>query len=304
MSGFSMRQLGKTGLRVSPLGIGGGGGISAQDLLFAFEHGINYFFFSSDLHHFAYQRSVEGLKKLVARGSSVRDQVVLATVTYLNHPEKLPSILIDQFAELDIDYIDVFRWGWVTDETDMLPLLKKSHRLKGGDNIYIRGIRQMQEQASEINAELLRRGLVRYVGASFHSRRAACIWMKNLDVLMLRCNPVHRGVEQDIVPFLSGEKARDPGIVAFKTAFLGDTLTPGTPSALNKDWPSIPDRYRFALTNPWIDVVLTGPANRVQVKQALDALEHGPLNPEEYAEMKRYGELLAAQNQGTQLADR
>ncbi|QBD76229.1 hypothetical protein EPA93_09475 [Ktedonosporobacter rubrisoli] len=124
--------------------------------------------------------------------------------------------------------------------------------------------------------------------------------MKNLDVLMLRYNPLHTGAERDIVPYLSGEKARDPGIVAFKTAYFGNTLVPDLPPALGKDLPAVPDRYRFALSNPWIDVVLTGPENRLQIEQALQALERGPLSPHEYAEMKRFGELLAVPGQATQ----
>ncbi len=35
------RQLGRTGLTVSNLGLGGGGGISSEDTLYAFDRGIN-----------------------------------------------------------------------------------------------------------------------------------------------------------------------------------------------------------------------------------------------------------------------
>ncbi|HET8846197.1 MAG TPA: hypothetical protein VFN35_32345 [Ktedonobacteraceae bacterium] len=113
MSGFTMRQLGKTALQVSPLGIGGGNGLQAADLLYAFERDINYFFFSSDLHHFEYSRSTPALRQLCAHGSSLRDQAVLATVSYINDPDKLMGILLDQFVELGVDYIDVFHWGWI-----------------------------------------------------------------------------------------------------------------------------------------------------------------------------------------------
>ncbi len=43
------RKLGRTDLTVSCLGLGGGGSISSEDTLYAFERGINYFFYSSDL---------------------------------------------------------------------------------------------------------------------------------------------------------------------------------------------------------------------------------------------------------------
>src|SRR5690242_12315537 len=107
MGSFAMRQLGKTDLQVSPLGIGGGNGISSPDLLYAFDRGVNYIFFSSDLHHFSYRQSVDAIRTLCKQGSAVREKVVLATVSYLNDPEKLPAILSDQFGELGIEYIDV-----------------------------------------------------------------------------------------------------------------------------------------------------------------------------------------------------
>ncbi len=298
MSSFSMRQLGKTGLQVSPLGIGGGIGISAQDLLYAFDQGINYFFFSSDLHHFTYQKSVEALRTLFMRGSAVRDKAVLATVSYVNHPKKLMGILIDQFSELEVDYIDVFHWGWITDDYNLLPLIKSAHQLKD-KGLYTRMLRNLQvqsEQAAEINEELLKRGLVRFVGASFHSRAAARMWMKNLDVLMLRYNIAHRGVEQDVVPFLEGNKERDPGIVVFNVAHEGmrffDAPLPGCPP--DQYVPSIPDCYRFALSNTWVDSVLTGLSNRKEVDLALTALEQGPLSQEECNAMQQYAALFTS----------
>lgn len=306
MGGFSRRPLGKTGLQVSPLGIGGGGEIASQDLLYAFEQGINYFFFSSDLHHFMYQRSAEALRTLCGRGSAVREQVVLATVSYINHPGKVLSALADQFTELGVDYIDVFHWGWITDDEDLLPLLKKAHQLKG-ESVITRTVRQFearyhmrQEQAAAINETLLKRGLVRYVGASFHSRAAARKWMRNLDVLMVRYNLAHTGVELDIVPFLSGDKEHDPGMVVFNVAHEGTSHffhipPPGYPP--DQYVPSIPDCYRFALSHPWVDLVLTGLANKREINLALAALERGPLSEEEQGLIRCYGNIYRQQFQ-------
>ena len=42
------RRLGRTDLTVSCLGLGGGGHISSEDTLYAFDRGVNYFFYSSD----------------------------------------------------------------------------------------------------------------------------------------------------------------------------------------------------------------------------------------------------------------
>jgi aryl-alcohol dehydrogenase-like predicted oxidoreductase len=290
---FSKRQLGKTGLQVSPLGIGGGNGISSEDILYAFEHGINFFFFSSDLHHGTYQRSANALRELCQRGSAVREQVVLATVSYVNDPEKLPAVLVDQFTELNVDYIDIFHWGWVVDSTNMFPLLKDAHALKDS-NDWHQQIRLMSQIVTEANEELLRRGLVRYVGASFHSRDMARTWMNDVDVMMLRYNIAHLGAEQDIVPFLQGDKKRDPGIVVFNSAHNNRVSMcvppPGYPK--HQYVPSIPDCYRFALTNPWVDLALTGLRTRGEIDQALAALEQGPLTAAECLRMREYGAYL------------
>lgn len=301
MSAFTMRRpLGKTGLQVSPLGIGGGGNISNEDLLYAFDKGINYFFFSSDMHHFAYQRSAKALRTLCEHGSSTREQVVLATVSYVNHPEKLPGILADQFSELGVDYIDVFHWGWITDEQDMVSLIKKARQLQrlgdvSGTVAFLQSKRQeQQEQANAINEDILRRGLVRHIGASFHSRAASRLWMKNMDVMMLRYNISHLGVEQDVVPFLTGEKEKDPGMVVFNTTHQGlnHFHTPPPDYPAGQYVPTYPDCYRFALSQPWVDLVLTGVSNKAQVDQAIDALEQGPVSEEERAAMVSYGTIF------------
>ena len=140
--------------------------------------------------------------------------------------------------------------------------LKAYHKLKG-NSIDHQSIRQMCQVTTEVNTELLRRGLVRYVGASFHSRAQARTWMRNIDVLMLRYNIAHLGMEQDIVPFLYADKNRDPGIVVFNSAHdkMGAFHVSSSGDTTNQYIPSIPDCYRFALTNPWVDMVLTGPTN-------------------------------------------
>ena len=290
MSDLVYRQLGKTGLQVSPLGIGGGNSISSADLLYAFERGINYFFFSSDLHHFSYQKSAQALRTLCGQGSSVREKVVLATVTYLNNPDKLLSTIIDQFAELQVDYIDVFHWGWITEENNMLDLLKGAYQLKDKGRVtsIFRQLqeqdRQRMEEAQFINKELLKRGLVRFVGASFHSNAQAQRWMLNMDMLMLRYNMDHRSIEQDIVPFLPMEKRNAPGVVVFNTAHPA-LRGQKRPDADQLFFPSVQDCYRFALFQPWVDVVLTGPKNRQEIDLALEAVELGPLDEEEQARL-------------------
>ena len=295
MPGFSRRTLGRTGLEVSPIGIGGGSMISSEDLLYAFERGVNYYFFSSDMHHFFYRRSVDALRSLCGRGSAVREKVVLATVSYVNDPEKIPGVLVDQFTELDIDYIDVFHWGWITDSSDCASLFEASASLKQ-DGEMAEWLRSMFPRAAEVNEELRRRGLVRFVGASFHSRAAARRSIGSpLDVLMLRYNVAHLGAEADVFPGLSGDKRKDPGIVAFNVGHEGPRYLHTAPPNYPPGYPvpTIPDCYRFALSNPFVDVVLTGVKDRAELDAALASLEKGPLSERELRFMRKYGTLFS-----------
>jgi predicted aldo/keto reductase-like oxidoreductase len=295
MSGFDYRVLGKTGLRVSPLGIGGGGGIRSQDIRYAFERGINYFFYSSDFHHDTYRRSVPALRELCRAGSRVREQVVLATCSYVNDPEKLVGILVDQFAELQIDYIDVFHWGWVGQRHTDQALFDAVHALKGDCDLtqQVRAWQARREWAAEVNEELLRRGLVRFVGASFHDRALAREWLPALDVVMLRYNMAHPRVETLVFPALRGDRAQDPGVVIFNTAHSGRGMLhdppPGYPSHMYVPWP--PDCYRWALSHPAVDLVLTGMRSREQIDAALLAMEKGPMTQAERDALRKYGDL-------------
>lgn len=296
MPAFGPRTLGRTGLTVSPVGIGGGSRISERDTLYAFDQGVNYFFFSSDLHHSFYQASAPALKALCGRGSRLRDQVVLATVSYVGDPDKLVAALIDQFSELRVDCVDVFHWGWITDHTDCDGLFGAAPSLKqaGTFATFVRNIVMMQERAAEVSEAIVSKGLARFVGASFHSRAAAARYVDGvLDVLMLRYNIGHSAIEQDIFPLLSADRSRNPGIVAFNTSHEGLSFFSERP-----DWypghlpvPTHGDSYRFALSNPYVDMVLIGPANRLQLDDALDAISKGPLAADHMAFLRRYGDL-------------
>ena len=177
-------KLGRTDLTVSCLGLGGGGSISSEDTLYAFERGINYFFYSSDLHHYIYSSMSGALRQMCSRRSSVREKVILATVTYIKSPEMALAALLDQFVELNIDYIDVLFWGWIgsNDQSTLQNCLQLSPDLRGNNSVYQRTIERMFG-ASE---RLKKMGAVRYIGASFHDINLAqqCLHSDLLDVVM------------------------------------------------------------------------------------------------------------------------
>ena len=287
------RQLGRTDLTVSCLGLGGGGHISSEDTLYAFDRGINYFFYSSDLHHYLYSSMAKALRKLCGRGSSCREKVVLATVTYMvKTPEAILASLLDQFVDLKMDYIDVFFWGWIdTDnEQDFNKCMSATEDLRGPNSVYQRTIERMFETSERMK----QMGIVRYIGASFHSHDLASKWLNSpwLDVVMVRHNVAHRTAQQKVFPHLEPHDPQRPGIVTFKSAGMGSNLAAAPPLLPSGCWiPSVPDLYRYSLSQNSVDVALAGWTKRHHVDEAIAAVQQGKLTVEELNYLNLYGDL-------------
>jgi predicted aldo/keto reductase-like oxidoreductase len=287
------RKLGRTDLTVSCLGLGGGGGISSEDTLYAFEQGINYFFYSSDLHHFIYRNMSGTLQKLCQRGSSVRDKVVLATVTYIKNPEVTLAALLDQFLELGIDYIDVLFWGWIgtQDEIAFSNCLNLSNDLRGPDTVYQRTLERM----IGVSEKLKKMGAVRYIGASFHDLNLANQWLNSplLDVVMVRHNVSHRSAQQQVFNCLDAQNPLRPGISTFKSVGSHSGVLSDAPPGLPKGcWiPSVPDLYRYSLSQNCVDICLTGLRSRSEIDAAVSGMQEGKLSQTELEYLNIYGDL-------------
>jgi predicted aldo/keto reductase-like oxidoreductase len=287
------RKLGRTDLTVSCLGLGGGGGISSEDTLYAFDRGINYFFYSSDLHHFLYSSMSGTLRQLCGRGSSVREKVVLATVTYIKSPEMALAALFDQFEELGIDYIDVFFWGWIgsNDGRVLHDCLELSPDLRGSNSVYQRTIERMFGTSERLK----KMGAVRYIGASFHDVNLARQWSSSplLDVIMVRHNVAHRSAQNQVFNQLDAQNPQRSGIVTFKstgshTGPLWDAPL-GLPEAC---WqPTVPDLYRYSLSQNCVDVCLTGLTCREEIDAAIAGVGQGKLTPAQLNYLNLYGDL-------------
>lgn len=287
------RKLGRTNLTVSCLGLGGGGGISSEDTLYAFDQGINYFFYSSDLHHFLYTSMAGALHQLCGRRSSVREKVVLATVTYIKSPEVAASALFDQFQELGIDYIDVFFWGWIgaNDGSALNDCLKISPDLRGPNSVYQR----MVERIAGTSERLKKMGAVRYVGASFHDMNLARQWLNSsvLDVVMVRHNAAHRSAQNQVFNQLDAQDPKRPGIVTFKSTGSHTGVLWNAPDCLSAMcWqPTVPDLYRYSLTQNCVDVCLMGLQRREEIDAAITSIQKGKLTAAELDYLSIYGDL-------------
>jgi predicted aldo/keto reductase-like oxidoreductase len=292
------RPLGRTNLSVSCLGLGGGAGISSQDTLYAYDQGINYFFYSSDLHHAIYQPMAGALRQLCQRGARERENVVLATVTYIKSPEVAMAALIDQFNELQIDYIDVLFWGWIGahDRGVFENCLSLSPDLRGPGSLYQR----QMERLFGTSERLKKMGAVRYIGASFHELDLAQQWLDSplLDVVMVRHNPSHRSAQTKVFSQLEGKPQR-PGIVTFKStgSHTGPLWSPPTNLPTRCWCPKVPDLYRYSLSQPHVDVCLTGLSQRWEIDAAIEGIGQGKLSEAELDYLALYGDLHRGRRQ-------
>jgi predicted aldo/keto reductase-like oxidoreductase len=223
----------------------------------------------------------------------VREKVVLATVTYIKSPEMALAALLDQFVELGIDYIDVLFWGWIgsNDGQALEDCLQLAPDLRGANSVYQRTIERMFGTSERLK----KMGAVRYIGASFHDVNLAQQWSHSplLDVVMVRHNVAHRSAQSQVFNQLDAQDPSRPGIVTFKstgshTGVLWDAPL-GLPEACWR--PTVPDLYRYSLSQNCIDVCLTGLTRREEVDAAISGVQQGKLTPAEIDYLNIYGDL-------------
>ncbi|MGA2450206.1 MAG: aldo/keto reductase [Polyangiaceae bacterium] len=260
MAAFPNRvTLGRTGLRVAPLAVSGGYGVDDKSLLRAFDRGVNYWY------HGSLQRSgmTSAVRQLVAGGK--RDELVLVLQSYARWPWLLERGLVKSLRLLGVDHCDVLLLGWYN-SSPSASILDRVERLRG-------------------------RGLLRHVAISSHSRPAFQTFAKDprYGILHVRYNAAHTGAERDVFPMLPATDR--PGIVVY-TATRWGTLLKAT-SASNGEAPMrARDAYRFVLSNPDVNVCMTGPRNGLEMQEALAALDEGPLLPEEDERVRRLGQAV------------
>jgi predicted aldo/keto reductase-like oxidoreductase len=199
---------------------------------------------------------------------------------------------MDQFIELGIDYIDIFFWGWIgrNDATYFNESMNASRDLRGPNSFYQRMIEKFVG-ATELMKKM---GIVRYVGASFHDLEYASEWLDSplLDVVMIRHNVAHRAAQELVLPHLDSADPNRPGIVTFKSAGMVSRLGQSPPGFIEGCWqPSVPDLYRYSLSQNCVDVALMGPEKRWHIDVALEGLQKGKLSEKEIDYLNLYGDL-------------
>ena len=262
MSLFEKTTLGRSGFEVGRLGIASSFGAPTEAYEEAFERGCNYFTWGTFLKG-RNSKMCRAINNITAKGK--RDELVIASYAYSHSPLLMGSLLRQGLKSLNTDYLDVLILGYYS--------------------------RHPSQRHIDKAIELKEAGLVRAIGLSGHNRKLFAELAKEdvWDVLHVRYNAAHRGAENDIFPYV--DKETWPGIVSFTATRWGKLLKqnkmpPGEPA------PSAADCYRFALSDPAVDVCLMGAKNTVQMRENLQVLELGKLDADELRRMRRIGDYV------------
>ena len=252
---FTPRLFGKTGRVVGRLGLGSSYGLPGREVERAFDHGVSFFLWGS-------RRRAgfgEGLRNLAR---THRQEMVVAVQTYTRMASLMEWSVDRSLRALRTDYVDVLCLAWWNGPTP----------------------RRIVDAALELRAK----GKARHIMVSCHHRPTFETFIEDpsFDAIMLRYNAAHPGAEREVFPLLG--RVNRPGVVGFTATRWGTLLDPRLAPPQERA-PRASDCYRFALSNPNIDVCLSGPKDATELDEALSALARGPMDAEELAWMRRVG---------------
>ncbi len=252
--------LGRTGLKVGRLGVASGYWAPADAIEAAFAAGCNYFTWGTFIRGRS-PHMAEAIRRIVANGQ--RDRLVLGMFSYAHQPFLTETFFVRGLKAVGLDRADVLLLGYFS--------------------------RRPSPSVIEGALRLREKGLVRFIGLSGHSRALFPELRREglIDVFHIRYSAVNSGAEVDAFPGLGGEDR--PGVVSFTATAWGRLLDrrkmPAGESPLRAA-----DCYRFALSNPGVDVCMMGARTAGQMGENLGALDGGPLSTDEMARVRRIGD--------------
>ncbi|MCK4745669.1 MAG: aldo/keto reductase, partial [Bacteroidales bacterium] len=254
--------LGHTGLEVGRLGISSSYGAPAEAYEEAFERGCNYFAIGSFMKGRS-KEMVKAIQNIVARGE--RDKLVVCIMEYTH------SYLIGKryfhkgLKKLGLDHADVLMLGHYTAKP--------------------------RKHVMDLAFHLKEKGAVRHLALSGHNRKLFPKLKEEgeIDVFQVRYNAANNGAEKDVFPYCGGENR--PGMISYTATRWGQLLKeskmpPGEQPLTAKDC------YRFVLSNPAVDICMTGARTRQMMQENLETLDSGPLTTEEMQRIRRIGDHL------------
>jgi aryl-alcohol dehydrogenase-like predicted oxidoreductase len=254
MDDFTRREVPRIGKRLFRLGLSGSYGLDEPACREALDR-VQYVFWSPRM-----KGLTPALRDALARD---RERYAVSAGPLLAwFPGAVRKAAEGALRALGTDYLDVFQLYW----------LGKMSAFTGA----------VREEMARLREE----GKARVLGASIHDRpRAGRLAEESiLDLLMIRYNAAHPGAEIDVFPHLG---KRRPAVVAYTATAWGKLLR--APRGWRGRVPTAGECYRFCLTNPCVDLVLTAPRDARELRENLEAVEKGPLSPGEMAFMREFG---------------
>jgi aryl-alcohol dehydrogenase-like predicted oxidoreductase len=254
MNDFTHRKVERFDRRIFRLGLSGSFGLDEAGCREALER-MQYVFWSPRM-----KALTPALRDALAAD---RDKYVVSAGPLLGYfPGAVRRAAEGALRTLRINHLDVLQLYW----------LGKMSAFTGA----------VQDELEKLRDE----GKVRLLGASTHDRPQAGRLAKDsiLDLLMIRYNAAHPGAEQDIFPHLAH---RRPVVVAYTATAWRRLLR--SPRGWGGMVPTAGDCYRFCLSSPCVDVVLTGPRSTAELRENLAAVEKGPLSHREMEEIRASG---------------
>ena len=260
------RELGRTGLKSSRLGIGSTFDAPTEVIEDAFHRGINYLYWGT-VRQPSFARAIVNLAK------QHRDELILTIQSYSNDPSTIEGEVEEALRSGSIDNVDFLLLG---------------NRASDPGDAYV-----------EVFERLKQRGLVRFMSLSSHNRPFLPELLAKYqegnspyELLMLRYNGVHRGAGTDVFPFVP--HSLRPAICTYTATRWGHLVDPEKMPP-GEDPVSARDCYRYSLSHSAVDMVLCGPANAAQMDEAIAAMERGPLEHDERERIERIGAYLYQQ---------
>lgn len=254
--------LGRTGLKVGRLGISSSYGAPAEAFEEAFEKGCNYFNMGSFIKGRS-KEMIKAIKNITAMGK--RDELVVAIYDYTHSPLIGQSHFMKGLRKMGLEYVDEFLLGYYSN--------------------------QPRKSIMNWAIRLREQGLVRYLGVSSHNRKVFTELSKEglFDVYHVRYNAVNSGAEKDVFPQLPQDNK--PGVVSYTATRWGQLLKEKKMPAGEKPL-TASECYQFVLSNPSVDLCMTGARNIEMMRENLETLNLGPMTGEEMARIRRIGDFI------------
>ena len=251
--------LGRTGLRTGRLGISSSYGAPAAAFEEAFERGCNYFVMGSFMKGRS-KEMIRAIENIVKKGQ--RDKLVVCLMEYTHSYMIGKGHFYRGLKKLGLDYVDVFVLGYYPNKP--------------------------RKQVMDLALNLKEKGAVRHLALSGHNRKLFPKLVESpIDIFQVRYNAANNGAEQDVFPHLGGEKR--PGIISFTATRWGQLLKESRMPPGEKPLSAM-DCYRFVLSNPAVDLCMTGARTLEMMRENMGTLDSGPLSPEEMARIRRIGD--------------